>query len=203
MAKYVALLTIATLTVAIACGVQSGTATDTAKLPAVIIEMYDAASPNGAIEIEADRDGTIVEIEAGIAIEDLPAKIRKAADKDLPGGKVTGAEIEDIHGTRSWEVQKIIDGLSYEVVYDEDGNLLEKEAEIRREDAPKAVIDAAMGILPGAAFKSVETITKGEETVYHVKVVKDGGSYKFVLAADGKILRKVREAPAEIEIPLK
>jgi hypothetical protein len=201
--KYAITLLIAATAVAVACGVQSGTATDGEKLPAIVIQMFDAAAPNGKLEIEANRDGTIIEIEAGIAIEDVPQKVRDQAEKDLPGGKITGAEIEDVSGRRAYEIQKIVDGLAYEVVYDETGKLLEKEAEIRKEDAPKPVIDAAMGVISGSAFKSVETITKGEETLYHVKTTKDGASYKIVLKADGTILRKVREAPAEIELPLK
>ena len=201
--KYVVLLFIATLGVAIACGVQSGQATDGEKLPPIVIQMYDTALPGGTIEIEANRDGTIIEIEAEIAVDAVPKVIRDKAEEDLPGGEITGAEIEDVGGRKAYEIKKVVEGLGYELVYDESGKLLEKEAEVRKEDAPKAVIDAAMGVVPGAAFKSVEMITMGEESVYHVKTTKDGGSYKIVLKPDGTILRKVREAPAEIEIPLK
>jgi hypothetical protein len=76
----------------IACG---GDADD--KLPAQVIEMYDASTPDGTIEIEATRDGTILEIEVTYPVDKVPQAVKDAAEKDLPG-PITGAEFEYIDG---------------------------------------------------------------------------------------------------------
>jgi hypothetical protein len=172
-------------------------------LPPIVIEMYDQGAPDGVIEIEAERDGTIIEIEVGIDPAKVPQAIRDAADRDMPGGEVKGAELEYVGGKKAYEIKKSKDGLDYELVYDEAGTLIEREAEMKRADAPAAVMAKAMAIVAGAEFKSVEKITRGEEATFHVKVTKGGASYKFVLEEDGTVVRKVREARAEIEIPMK
>ncbi|MHC4937546.1 MAG: hypothetical protein ACYTHK_01085 [Planctomycetota bacterium] len=172
------------------------------KLPGVVIEMYDRAKPDGMIEIEAERNGAIVEIEADIPIADLPKNIRDEAMKQLPGGQITGAEYEVVGKARTYEVKMRKGGVNYEFVYDKDANLLESEKEIRVQDAPKGVVEAAIASIPGSKFKSVEVITKGGDDVYHVKSTLKGGTYKVIVSPDGKVLRRVREQRAEIEIPL-
>ena len=38
--------------------------------------------------------------------------------------------------------------------------------------------------------------------MYHVKSTLKGGSYKVIVSPEAKVLRRVREQRAEIEIPL-
>jgi uncharacterized membrane protein YkoI len=173
------------------------------KLPGSVVEMYDVGKPGGMIEIEAERDGTIVEIEAEIDPAELPANIMEAAKKQLPGAQVTGAEYERVGKTLTYEVQMAKDGRDYEFVFDARGNLTESEKELRRNEAPKGVVEAGVGAIPGASFKSVEVITKDGVDVYHVKSTKAGASYKVIVSPDGEVMRRVREHKAEIEIPLK
>jgi len=171
-------------------------------MPGVVVEMYDKVSPDGMIEIEAERSGKIIEIEAEIAVDDVPANVREAAAAQLPGGRVTGAEYEVVGRKRSYEVKMAKGGRDYEFVFDLDGNLLESEKELMRNEAPKAVADAGIAAVPGANFKSVEILTAGGEDVYHVKTTKGGATYKIVLSEDGTVLRKVREQRTELEIPI-
>ncbi|MHC4407491.1 MAG: hypothetical protein ACYS0E_14025 [Planctomycetota bacterium] len=172
------------------------------KLPGVVIEMYDRAKPDGTIEIEAERSGAIVEIEADILISDVPKSIRDAAMKELPGGQITGAEYEVVGKSRTYEVKMRKGGVNYEYVYDKDANMLESEKEIRVQDTPKGVVEAAIASIPGSKFKSVEIITKDGKDVYHVKSTRKGGTYKVIVSPEAKVLRRVREQRAEIEIPL-
>ena len=172
------------------------------RLPAELVELYDAAAEDGMMEIEANRDGAIIEIEADIPVADLPEEIRAAAKKQLPGGRITGAEIEIVAGRRGYEVKMAKNGVAYEFVFGPDGKLLETERSLKRSEAPAAVLAAAQGAIEGGTFKSVEIIEVGGETLYHVKLMRGGSSYKVELAKDGTIRRAVREARAEIEIPL-
>ena len=96
-------------------------------------------------------------------------------------------------------------GREYELVYKVDGTLLEKEVSLRRGEEPSGVLQAAMNVVPGSRFKSVERIERVEEgeDVYHVKLIANNASYKIELDGSANVLRAVREARAEIEIPLK
>jgi uncharacterized membrane protein YkoI len=172
------------------------------KLPGVVIEMYDRAKPDGMIEIEAERSGAIIEIEADILIADVPKSIRDAAMKELPGGQITGAEYEIVGKSRTYEVKMSKGGRDYEFVYDKDVNLLESEKELTVQEAPKGVVEAAIASIPESKFKSVEVITKDGKDVYHVKSTLKGGTYKVIVSPDAKVMRRVREQRAEIEIPL-
>lgn len=172
--------------------------------PIELVELYDLARPDGVIEIELDRDGRLLEIEAEIPVDALPATVREAALQRAPGGRVVGAERELQRQGELWEVKvQAADGRAWEFVLDDDGAVLETEQELRREEAPPEVLAAADRALSGGTFRSVERIESdalGEQ--YHVKKDRDGTTYKIVLESDGSVLRVVREARAEIEIPL-
>jgi hypothetical protein len=168
-----------------------------------LVDLYDQAKPDGLIEIEADRNGMIREIEADIPVDDLPPAIRDAALERLPGATITGAERELNIAGSGWEVKLVHEGRAWELVMDDDANLLETEEELARDEAPAPILAAADAAITGGTFKSVERIERGAEVEYHVKKMRDGASYKIVLDDAGNLKRKVREAQAEIEIPLK
>jgi hypothetical protein len=154
------------------------------------------------IEIEVDRAGKIHAFEGDVPVEALPAKVREAALARAPGGRITGAEREFMCGANGWEVKVMHEGRQWEFVMDVEGNMLETEKELRRAEVPPSVLTAADQAMAGT-FKSVELITMASgESEYHVKKMRDGVSYKIVLTPEGAVKRKVREARAELEIPL-
>ena len=173
------------------------------KLPKEAVELYDMGKPDGWMEIEANRDGKIIEMETDIEISQLPAVVLEAAKKMLPGGLVTGAEKEIVGKTHAYEVKMRKSGVGYEFVFTPEGKLVESEKEISRSDAPKGVVEAGLAAVPGSTFKSVEVIERDGKKTYHVKSTLKGAQYKMVVSPDGKVIRAVREAKAEIEIPLK
>ncbi|MHC4852444.1 MAG: PepSY-like domain-containing protein [Planctomycetota bacterium] len=168
-----------------------------------LVGLYDQGKPDGMIEVELDRNGAIREMEADIPTSDLPANIREAAMAKAPGGEIKGAEREITAAGTGWEVKMKHQGRMWEFVMDNDGKILETEKELTKDEAPAAVLQAADRAISGGTFVSVELIERGDESEYHVKKARDGASYKIVLTADGTVKRKVREAKAEIEIPLK
>jgi hypothetical protein len=180
-----------------ACG-----STDEWKAPAVLVELYDMGDPAGLIEMELDRDGTLREIEVDVPLTALPRPVLDAASKAFPGARFTGAEREVQGDVRGWEVKFELDGLGGEVVTDDAGNVRETERELRESDVPPAVLSASATAVPGSVLVSTEVIEHEGERSYHVKRERDGASYKIVLSPAGEVIRKVREARAEIEIPL-
>lgn len=171
-------------------------------LPKTVVELYDMGKADGWIEIEAERSGKIIEVEADIEVADVPAAVMDAARKALPGGQVTGAELEFVGKKRAYEVKMRKGGVGYEFVFTPGGALLESEKELQRAQAPKGVVEAGLAAVPGSSFKSVEVIEREGQKTYHVKATKGGASYKMVVSPEAKLLRAVREAKAEIEIPL-
>jgi hypothetical protein len=168
-----------------------------------LVELYDQARPDGMIELELDRDGAIREMEAEVAIERLPANLVANARGRFPGSEVIGGERELSELGDGWEIQLRHEGRKIEVVYSDDGELLETERELDRSNAPAAVLTAAERALPNSVFRSVEIVERNGDKSYHVKRTITDVSYKLVLAPDGKLLRRVREHRAEIEVPLK
>lgn len=175
---------------------------DLGRLPDEVVELYHLGKPDGVLEIEADADGRIFEVEAEIDPDDLPPAVRAAAMAELPEGRITGAEQERIAGRTAYEVKLTADGRAHEFVFTLDGELLEKEVELDRAEAPAVVLQAAEEAVPRGTLRSVERIERLGEQEYHVKFALDMASYKVVLAPEGTVKRTVREAQAEIEIPL-
>jgi len=173
------------------------------RVSASLVKLYDIGDPEGLLELELSRDGTIREMEADIKTEAIPEQIRAAALARAPGGVITGGEHE-VHGeTWTYEVKMRYQNRDWEFVIDKKGNVIEMEKELTRDEAPASVLEAAADAIPGSSFKSVELITIGTERYYHVKRMRGKASYKVVLDPSGKVVSKVREARAEIEIPLK
>lgn len=173
------------------------------RVPGSLVELYDMAEPTGAIEIEVERSGRVRELEADIPIAALPPRVRDAALERAPGALIVGAERELASYGRGFEVKLWHDGRHMELVFDEQGRLLESEVELHQFEWPAQVLAAAEAAQPGGFVKSVEWIEgRGEPGVHHVKKEIAGASYKLVVGADGRVLRRVREHRAEIEIPL-
>jgi hypothetical protein len=176
--------------------------TDLGRVPNAVVELYDQAATDGVIEIELDRDGRIAEMEADVPLVDVPKIVADAAFARLPAGRVTGAERELTRRGAGWELKFDVGGLAWEVVVDEQGNIIETEQELDALIAPQAVIDTANATVPGGVMRSVELIERGETREYHVKKDLLGVTYKVVTDGEGRLVRAVREARAEIEVPL-
>ena len=196
-------LAIAAALLLIACPACSSDSSGYGTISPEVIELYDQGAPTGMMELEIDRSGKIYEAEADIDPRKLPQVVLDAARAVAGEGAVlTGAEIEYGTSGKAYEVKFEKGGVGYEYVIDPMGNVREQEREIDRTKAPAGIVEAGLEVLPGS-FKSVEILELGGgEIVYHVKTDANGVSYKAVIASDRRVLRAVREAGAEIEIPL-
>lgn len=185
---------------------RSSASDDLGKMPVQIVQLYDMTLPSGGIEIELDRDGTIRELEGDISPTLLPHDALVAFHTHWAGAKINGAEREFNAQGGGYEIKFLYEGAQWEVIMRQlEGKwrMVETEREIGRKDAPAGVLAAAHRKIAGGTLKSIELIERGTEREYHVKVELAGASYKCVVSPAGKMLRAVREARAEIEIPLK
>lgn len=170
--------------------------------PPELTTLYDEVAMDGAMELELERDGSFLELEADVPLDRVPDTLMAAFRAAFPDGRPTGAEREVQDGVWTWEVKFVSGGRAMEIVLDEGARILEVERELTTAEAPAAVLAASERAVPDSVFVSVESIEAGGGTTYHVKRTRGEARYKIVLAPDGTVRRKVREVLAEIEIPL-
>ena len=180
----------------------NGSEEDLGQVPMVLVELYDRGAPAGMLELEIDRDGRVHALEVDIAPSELPMGVRSSVLARMPGAQITGAEREVLPSGRAWEVKLEHQGRAWEFVVDDAGGVIETEKTLERSEVPGVVVDAAELSMPGGEFASFEIIESAMRSEYHVKKTLDGASYKLVIAPNGTLVRRVREARAEIEIPL-
>lgn len=171
-------------------------------VPPAVVALYDQASPAGTIELEIDRDGNVREMEAEIPVDQVPQIAADAAMRRLPAGRVVGAERELTMRGEAFELKFDVQGVAWEIVVDASGAIIEEEEAIDVRRAPNAVLATSERAVPDSLLLSVEVVRRGDVEEYHVKRERFGASYKIVVAPDGTLQRAVREARAEIEIPL-
>ena len=69
-----------------------------------------------------------------VPLSDVPAKVLEAAHSAVPGGEVTAVEKEVEDGVVIYEVEKVVDGIEYEIEVAADGTVKEIEKEDDDED---------------------------------------------------------------------
>lgn len=174
----------------------------TGRFPADTAANARLAAPDGLIEFAVDDRGGVLEVEFHVPLAALPAEVRAAAEREMPGGQVLDCE-KEYHGRKVyWEVTKRIGGREQEVLFDGSGKPVGWEIEVDAASAPAAVLQAADEAVGGSRTK-VEEIRDGEKRLveYHVKKTDRGVRYKLVVTPEGKVLRIWREMKAEIEVP--
>ncbi|MEM8712472.1 MAG: hypothetical protein AAGG01_16080 [Planctomycetota bacterium] len=172
-----------------------------------MIELLDALKSDGAMELEFARDGTFLDMEAEIALASVPEAVRSSVEAAFPGAELSTAELELQSGEWTFEVGFVAgvggDGGKVQAVVTPGGAILETERELPDRLWPEEVLRAAEAALPGTTLVSVDVISaSGVEDRYHVKSERDGARFKVTVTASGEVLGRVREVPAEIEIPL-
>jgi len=164
----------------------------------------EAALQARSLEVQLDASGLPVEIEYHCESADVPQAVHDAMTELHGEGEDVGAEREWLAGVQDFEFVREVDGLAVEAMFTADGQLHAEEVEVRREDVPAAVVDAAAARWPQGRVSSWEVVRDGRRQLvaYHVKVSDGGRRYKAAVSADGVVTGVWRELEAEIEVPL-
>ena len=64
-----------------------------------------------------------------VPLSDVPAKVLEAANSAVPGGEITEVEKEVEDGEVIYDVEKVVDGVEYEIEVTPDGVVKEVEEE--------------------------------------------------------------------------
>lgn len=190
-----------------ALGLAACATTTISRAPAEMLELFAALKSDGAMELEFTRDGTFLDMEAEIPLTSVPETVRSSVEAAFPGAELTAAELELQSGAWTFEVA-FTTNLSgsdgpMQAVVTPGGQILETERELPPRLWPESVLAAAEDALPGTTLVSVDVVSATDvEDRYHVKSERDGAKYKVTVTASGVVLSRVREVPAELEIPL-
>ena len=165
---------------------------------------HDDAATARKLEVQVDSSGHRKEIEYHISPDQVPAAVRKAMDQLHPGGPFDDAEKESEGSQLYYELSRKANGMDIEAMFTPEGVLHSEEIQIPMSKVPEIVKDRAMASLPGAQATKWEEIrnSRREVTAYHVKMSRGSDKFKVMLTPDGKLEGKVREVPAEIEVPV-
>ena len=91
-------------------------------------EVKAARADGKAIEVDVTPDGKILQVEEKIALDQVPAAVKKAFDARYPKAKLAGAEKQTpASGAPTYELAFATDAGRKEATFTEDGKFVEEE----------------------------------------------------------------------------
>jgi uncharacterized membrane protein YkoI len=125
----------------------------------------------------------------------VPKAVLEAFEKAHPDAKGLEFEEETFEGKAAYEVEYKENGREYELLYDADGALVQKEEEIDAQALPEPVVQAVTKAHPKGKIKEAEKVMKPDGTVtgYEVEIKEGGKELELELDTSGQILRTERE----------
>lgn len=126
---------------------------------------------------------------------EVPKPVIEAFEKAYPTAKGVEYEQELFEGKVAYEVEYKDKGREYEVLYDANGVVLQKEEAIDVKSLPEPVVQAIMKTHPKAKLKEAEKVTKPDGTIagYEVEIKVGGKEFELELDASGTILKSEQD----------
>ena len=119
-----------------------------------------------------------------LTTKDLPAPVLAAFQKAYPSAKLKTCSSEKKDGKTCYELESMDGKTERDLIYAEDGSVMEMEEGIDLADLPEAAKQGISEKYPKATIKKAEKLTKGSDVSFEV-VVKDGKK-KMELAFDAQ-----------------
>ncbi len=164
------------------------------------------------IEIEVAADGTLLEREEEISLDQVPAAVKATILKEAKGAAITEVEKESSKGKTFYEAEWVVGGKEVEIKVAADGTLLGREVEEDDDDDDEAI---ALDRIPAKAREALLKYAKGEkftdierETVrgvvfYEAEWMVNGREHEAKVTADGTLVEleeavDARDVPASV-----
>ena len=125
--------------------------------------------------------------------KDLPTPVLAAFQKAYPLAKLKACSSEKKDGKTCYELESMDGKTERDLIYAEDGSVMEMEEGIDLANLPEAVKQGVSEKYPKAMIKKAEKLTKGSDVTFEV-VIKDG-KRKMELAFDaqGRLKAKAKD----------
>ena len=144
----------------------------------ILAMLWIALSPAHASEKEVSKD-------------QVPKTVLEAFEKTYPNAKEVEFEQGIIEGKVVYEIEYKENGREYEILYDSDGEILQKEESIDVETLPVPVAQAIAKAYPKATLEEAEKVMKPDGALigYEVEIKSEGKKFELQLDTYGKILK--------------
>ncbi|MBX3616828.1 PepSY domain-containing protein [Nitrosomonas sp.] len=129
--------------------------------------------------------------EEKVSKDQVPKAVLEAFEKAYPNAKEVEFEKEMIEGKAAYEVEYKENGKEYEILYDSEGVVLQKEEAIDVKTLPEPVVQAITKAYPEATIKEAEKVMAPDGTItgYEVEIKTEGKELELELDTFGKILK--------------
>ena len=156
---------------------------------------YEAEWKVGATKRTASiaPDGRLTSLQVGL--EEAPSAVRRSIEAKLAGGKVETLHRTEEDGESLYAIEALPGGRKISFTVGLDGKLLSEG--ILLTDAPAPVQHTIKAQMSNGRLTELDRVTEDGETLYEVKVSRDGRKHAFHVATDGTLL-SVRVTLAEV-----
>ncbi|MBN2559608.1 MAG: PepSY-like domain-containing protein [Phycisphaerae bacterium] len=161
------------------------------------------------IEIEVAADGTLLEREEEVSLDEVPAAVKATILKEAKGAAITEVERESSKGKTFYEAEWVEGGKEVEIKVAADGTLLGREVEEEDEDDDEAIPldrvppkarEALLKCANGAKFTEIERETIRGVVFYEAEWMIDGREHEAKVTADGALV-ELEEAVDAKDVP--
>jgi len=133
--------------------------------------------------------------EKEVSKDQVPKAVLEAFEKAYPNAKDVEFEQGMIEGKAVFEVEYKENDREFEILYDSDGVILQKEESIDVKALPEPVVQSISKAYPNATIEEAEKIMKPDGTVtsYEVEIKSEGKELELVVDSYGKILKTKKD----------
>jgi hypothetical protein len=123
---------------------------------------------------------------------EVPPSVKASFTKQFPDvKKVAWSKENDAEYDAEYEAEFKAKGTEQSANFDNNGNWLETETELKKSEVPSNIIETVKREFPGYEMEEAElTETKDGGTYYDLQIEKGEVSYEVAVSKDGKILKK-------------
>jgi hypothetical protein len=122
----------------------------------------------------------------------LPAAVLAAFQKAYPTARIKGASSEVENGKTVYEVESVDGAINRDVLYSEDGSVVEIEETIPLKAVPVEVSNALKAETGKGKVQKAEKLTKGETIQYEFVISSGKNKREILIDLSGKILKTTK-----------
>ena len=132
------------------------------------------------------------EYENEITEKEVPQAVLKAFTENYPGASVREYSEEFEDGKKHYEISFEFQGQKIDILYNDEGEVVELEETISAEDMPGQIQEAISREIPQYSLILIESVKKEGKFFYEAKVLnlKDRKKYELFFSESGKLLEK-------------
>jgi len=140
---------------------------------------------------------SFAQTEKALSARKLPAAVQAAFHKAYPAAKIKGASSEVEDGKTMYEVESVDGTINRDLLYLEDGSVIEIEETIALSALPDPVSKALKAEAGKGKVEKAEKLTKGETIQYEFVIASGKSKREVVIDPSGKIAKTTKQEAKE------